>query len=106
MKSAFLLTQLVTSSPTLLPRFLANDLLPPLVAMADDPNDDAREKAVALLSRVTQDETVRTRCAELGLAGVLRERAKKCEEEEKEGKRSREEASEAIAVLKGLLDTL
>lgn len=71
--------------------------------MVDDPNDDAREKAAALLVRIADDAEVRKQCDALGLAGVARDRVRVIAQEVGAGSRTKEEAQEAMGVLVGLL---
>lgn len=110
MKSAFLLTRLLdTTSPSIasddkvVATFMELRALALLVAMVDDPNDDAREKAVALLIRLTDNEKVRAQAETLGLAAVARDRVRAIATDVGAGKRTKEEAQDAMAVLMGLL---
>lgn len=104
MKSAFFLSQLATAKPdSILPSFRSLPALAPLVAMVDDPNDDAREKAVTLLAHLAEDAGVRAQCDALGVAGVARDRVRTIALEVGAGKRTKEEAQEAMGVLMWLL---
>lgn len=60
MKTAHLLNQLVTTHPGVIALFVSPQLLAPVMAMAEDPDLDAREKAVTLLVKlVSQNAQVR-----------------------------------------------
>lgn len=74
--------------------------------MADDPNEDAREKAVEVLERVVEDTGVKAKCEELGLRDVAKERVKAIAKETSEGKKTKEASQESIAVLMRLLKKL
>ena len=105
MKAAFLIARLLAANTdgVALRGLRAPDVLAPLVAMADDPNDDAREKAAQALDVVVGDAGLRAQCAEMGLVIVLRDRVRAIAQEVSAGKRTQAESQEAIGVLMQLL---
>lgn len=82
MKATFILTQLLTTKPQLIDEVLRLNIIAPIVAMVDDPSADVREKAVTLLEMLLNNESVRARCKDIGLAGVIEDRLKALEAEE------------------------
>jgi HEAT repeat protein len=108
MKAAFLLGRLLAANTdgVALRGMRAPEVLAPLVAMADDPNDDAREKAAQALEIVVGDAQLREQCAGMGLASVVRDRVRAIAQEVSAGKRVQAESQDAIAVLMQLLKKL
>ncbi len=107
MKTAHLLSLLRQSSPTqVCEAFREAALLALLVALVDDPDDEARAKGVNLLVALVQDAGVKSESKKLGLEGVIRDRIGQCDKEEKERKRTTEQKEEAVNILRHLLDTV
>lgn len=105
MKAAFLLARLLAANTdgTALRSLRAPEVLAPLVAMTDDPNDDAREKAAHALEIAAGDAQLREQLSTMGLVGIARDRVRAIAQEVSQGKRTQAESQDAIRVLMQLL---